>query len=292
MWLFIIEGSLTVVLGIIGFFWLPASPSTAWFLTDQERAFADYRHLRDGSVSIGDQFRLQDCFRHWRDWKFAMWCIISFTYPVAFSTTANFLPLILQRLGFGTVITNLLTVPPNLVGFVVLLIVTRSSDKKRERMLHIVAALSLSLVGLILLAAIPPDKLGRDIGGAYFACFLLCSGAYIPSCLVHSWHNNNNPQETSRAATTGLLVGLGNLAGIISAGTFRTTYAPRYIPTLAATASCNVICIIFTLGLGIWMRKENKRKDREQNIVLRAGDVHMSAMRDFGVQDPRWRYFV
>lgn len=292
MWLFIIEGSLTVVLGILGFFWLPASPSTAWFLTDEEKAAAKYRHLRDGSGSVEDQFRLQDCFCNWKDWKFAAWCIISFTYPVAFSTTANFLPLILQRLGFETVITNLLTVPPNLVGFVVLLIMTRSSDKNRERSLHIVGALSLSLVGLIMLAAIPPDEHRRHIASAYFACFLLCSGAYIPSCLVHSWHNNNNPQETSRAATTGLLVGLGNLAGMISAGTFRTTFAPRYIPTLVATASCNVVSIMFTLALGIWMRRDNKRKDRVHNVVLRAGDIHMSAMCDLGTSDPKWRYFI
>lgn len=292
MWLFIIEGSLTVIVGISGFFWLPATPSTAWFLNEEEKAIAEFRHLRDGSGSIGDRFKLQDCFRNWNDWKFAVWCVISFTYPVAFSTTANFLPLILNRLGFGTVVTNLLTVPPNLVGFVVLLIVTRSSDQNRERTFHIVGALSLSLVGLVILAAIPLAKHSSDIGAAYFACFLLCSGAYIPSCLVHSWHNNNNPQETSRAATTGFLVGLGNLAGIISAATFRTTYAPRYIPTLAATASCNIICIISTLFMGFWMRKENRKRDREQNVVLKAGDVHMSTMRDLGTRDPRWRYFV
>lgn len=52
---------------------------------------------------------------------------------MALSTTANFLPLILERLGYDTVTTNLLTVPPppNLVGFVVLLLVARSSDRER-----------------------------------------------------------------------------------------------------------------------------------------------------------------
>lgn len=292
MWLFTIEGSLTVILGILGFFWLPATPSTAWFLNEEEKAIAEFRHLRDGSGSIGDPFRFQDCFRNWNDWKFAVWCVICFTYPVAFSTTANFLPLILKRLGFGTVITNVLTVPPNVVGFLILLIVTRSSDKNRERTFHIVGALSISLVGLVMLVSIPPNEQSHNIGAAYFACFLLCSGAYIPSCLVHSWHNNNNPDETSRAATTGLLVGLGNLAGIISAATFRTTYAPRYTPTLVATAACNIICIVFTLGMGHWMRKENRKKDQDQHTVLKAGDVHMSAMCDLGTRDPRWRYFV
>lgn len=292
MWLFIIEGGMTILLGIIAFFWLPATPSTAWFLDEDEKAIAKSRQLRDGSGHVGEKFQLRECFRTWNDPKFAVWCVISLTYPVAFSTTANFLPLILQRLKFNTVITNLLTVPPNLVGFIVLLVVTRSSDQNRERSFHIIGSLLLSLVGLIILAAVPPGDTSRDIGVAYFACFLLCSGAYIPSCLVHSWHNNNNLSETSRAATTGLLVGLGNLGGIISGATFRTDYAPRYIPTLVGTAACNVTCIFFTLWMGSWMRAENRRRDREQGVTLKAGDVDMCDMGELGTKDPRWRYFV
>lgn len=292
MWLFIIEGGMTVLLGIVAFFWLPATPSTAWFLNEEEKAIANSRHLRDGSGKVEEEFVLRECFQTWNDSKFAAWCVIALTYPVAFSTTANFLPLILKRLNFSTVITNLLTVPPNLVGFVVLLVVTRSSDRRRERSFHIIGALLLSLSGLIILAAVPPGTNSRDIGAAYFACFLLCSGAYIPSCLVHSWHNNNNMSETSRAATTGLLVGLGNLGGIISGATFRTTYAPRYIPCLVGTAACNVTCIFFTLGMGMWMRRENARRDREQGVTLRAGDVDMSDMSALGTKDPKWRYFI
>lgn len=292
MWLFIIEGGMTVVLGVVAFFWLPATPSTAWFLNEEERAIAKARHLRDGSGQVEEKFTFGDCFRTWKDPQFGVWCIISFTYPVAFSTTANFLPMILKRLGYSTVVTNLLTVPPNLVGFIVLLIVTRSSDKHRERSFHIIGALLLSLAGLIILAAVPPDTKSADIGVAYFACFLLCSGAYIPSCLVHSWHNNNNLNETSRASTTGLLVGLGNLGGILSGATFRTTYAPRYIPTLVATAACNVTCICFTLGLGLWMRRENRRRDREQGSIIIAEDVDTRDMCELGTKDPRWRYFV
>lgn len=64
-------------------------------------------------------------------------------------------------------------------------------------------------------------------GVAYFACFLMAAGSYIPSCLVHAWHNNNNVHENSRAANTGFFVGLGNFAGVLSAGTFRTQYAPK-----------------------------------------------------------------
>ncbi|KAG9513612.1 MFS general substrate transporter, partial [Aureobasidium melanogenum] len=285
--LFIIEGSLTCIVAIIGFFWLPGTPESAWFLNDSEKLAANLRMLRDGSSEVGTKFNLRDCFRTWKNWKFVLWCIISFTYSVAFTTTATFLPQIVARLGFSAVKTNLWTVAPNSVGFVVLLCITKSSDYFRERSLHIVLALCISLTGLIILTAI--DVVDNK-AVAYFACFLLCSGAYIPSCLVHSWHNNNNVNESSRAATTGLLVGLGNLSGILSTATFRTEYAPAYRPTLIATAACNVTCIACTLWLGLWMKIENRRRDKTQGLQghQRASDTSDNL---HGENDPGWRYF-
>jgi hypothetical protein len=284
----IIIGALTVMVAAVGFFWLPATPETAWFLSADEKEAARLRSLRDGSKKVNIEFSLRECFQTWSDWKFPLWCIISFTYPVAFATCANFLPIVLQRLGYSTVVTNLLSVPPNCVGFLVLLVVAYSSDRFRERTYHIVFSLLLSMVGLIMLAAL---DMVNSRGVAYFACFLVAAGAYIPSCLVHSWHNNNNLNENSRAANTGFLVGLGNLGGILSAATFRTEYAPKYAPCLIATACCNAVCIVFTLWLGVWMKRHNVLLNREQGIMLKPEDVDTSEL-EGGEKDPRWRYFT
>lgn len=175
-----------------------------------------------------------------------------------------------------------MTVPPNLVGFVVLLIVTWSSDHFRERTFHICFALALSLIATIVLATI---DVTQNKGVAYFCMFLLASGAYIPSCLFQSWHNNNNLSENARAATTGILVGLGNLGGIL------IEYAPQYVPTLAATAACAATCIVFTLGLGLWMKNENRRRNKEQGINLKAEDVDTDMLQD-GEKSPNWRWFT
>ncbi|KAK1142905.1 hypothetical protein N8T08_007146 [Aspergillus melleus] len=225
-WLFIIEGSMTLLTGITGFWWLPDRPQTAWFLNERERKAATTRLLRDTSSEVETGLDLKAAFQTWKDWKFPIWCIITFTYPVAYATAMNFFPLIVQRLGFSTVKTNLWTVAPNLVGAVILLCVAKSSDYFRERGFHIVFSLILSLIGMVILATI--DVLANK-GVAYFACFLMAAGAYIPSCLVHAWHNNNNVHENSRAANTGFFVGLGNLAGVLSAATFRTEYAPKLV---------------------------------------------------------------
>ncbi|EQL37281.1 hypothetical protein BDFG_01255 [Blastomyces dermatitidis ATCC 26199] len=45
--LFLAEGCLTIVIAIIGFFWLPRSVGTAWFLNEEERAYAEQRILVD-----------------------------------------------------------------------------------------------------------------------------------------------------------------------------------------------------------------------------------------------------
>ncbi|KAK8198730.1 hypothetical protein M8818_006597 [Zalaria obscura] len=288
MYLFIIEGGMTVLIALVAFFWLPASPATAWFLTAEEKAAAKARSLRDASGTVNAEFSMKECFQSWKTWKFFPWCVIAFTYPVAFSTTSNFLPQIVARLGYSTVKTNLWTVAPNAVGFVFLLCVTKSSDYFRERTFHIVFALCVSLIGMIILATI--DVL-HNKGVAYFACFLMAMGSYIPSCLVHSWHNNNNLNENSRAATTGLLVGLSNLGGILSGATFRTEFAPKYIPTLIATACCNGTCICFVLWLGLWMKAENRRRNVAQGRVLKAENVSTEELAD-GEKSPSWRFFT
>ena len=173
-------------------------------------------------------------------------------------------------------------------GAVVLLVICKSSDYFHERSLHTVLCLTISLVGLIILAAV--DAIQQK-GVAYFATFLMAAGSYIPSVLVHAWHNNNNLNESSRAANTGLLVGLGNLGGILSAATFRSEYAPRYSPTLIATACCNAVCIVLILLLGGWMKLENARRNREQGVNLRAGDVDTKELAH-GQKSPQWRYFT
>jgi predicted MFS family arabinose efflux permease len=287
-WLMMIEGILTVLVGVVSFWWLPASPSTAWFLNSEEKDAGMARALRDGSSDVDVKFSFKEAFMIWNDWKFALWCLLAFTYPVAFATTSNFLPQIVQRLGYSVVKTNLWTVAPNAVGFVVLLVVAKSSDYFHERTFHVFGALVTSTVGLIILITI--DVLNHK-AVAYFACFLMAAGAYIPSCLVQSWHNNNNLNENSRAATTGLLVGLGNFAGILSAATFRVEYAPKYIPTLIATVCCNGVAMICVLVLGCWMKAENRRRNKEQGVNLRAVDVDTADLPD-GENSPKFRYFT
>lgn len=93
-WLFIVEGSMTFIIGIVGFWWLPDNGQTAWFLNERERAAASARLLRDTSSEVATKLELKAAFQTWNDWKFPIWAIITFTYPVAYATAMNFFPLV------------------------------------------------------------------------------------------------------------------------------------------------------------------------------------------------------
>lgn len=49
--LFVIEGGCTILVALIGFFWLPHSADTAWFLTPEEREWAEARMRHDRNAS-------------------------------------------------------------------------------------------------------------------------------------------------------------------------------------------------------------------------------------------------
>lgn len=188
--------------------------------------------------------------------------------------------------GYGTVKTNLYTVAPYCVGCVILLAQCASSDHFRERSIHLAGSMLLTLIGYILLITLDTEK---QQAASYFACFLLTAGAFTPSCIFHSWHNNNTPSENGRAAVTGFMVGASNSGGIISSLAFQSKMAPKYIPALIVTAVFQAVGLVMALGFGMWFRWDNRRRDKLQGVRLRPKDISTSSLRD-GVSDPAWRW--
>ncbi|KAF8971330.1 hypothetical protein BDZ97DRAFT_1234586 [Flammula alnicola] len=232
-----------------------------------------------------------------------LWAIISLSFGVPLASVNNFLPQIVASLGYSTIRTNLLTVAPNIVGTVALLFLTFSSDYFRERSIHICIPLATALVGFIILGSI--DVLAhRHV--AYFACFLLTSGAFAPSVLVSAWYSNNTPNESRRAVVAAVMVAVANSSGLISTNVFRAKDEPKYIPALATSgisqtvvmaciyltlvaAGFGGLCLLLVASTGIYMRIENRRRNKVQGVDITAADVDTEALAD-GPRSPSFRY--
>ncbi|TFK49309.1 MFS general substrate transporter [Heliocybe sulcata] len=232
--LFLLEGGLTLMVAVIAFFVLPAYPQHVKFLTPKQKEAAVLTSsVEDASKRVDAPFNAREFFAPVKEWKFYVLVVFALCYGTASSTATTFLPQLIGRFGFSKVKTNLYTVAPNVVAALYLYLLAFLSDKVRQRTPFLALALCTTMIGCILLAALPLSATGPG----YFACFLIQCGAFVPTSLFHSWHNNNDPSENGRAFRTGFLTFSANAGSLISSNIFLDSWAPKYTKALIISAS-------------------------------------------------------
>ncbi|KAJ5157933.1 Major facilitator superfamily domain general substrate transporter [Penicillium coprophilum] len=287
-YLFLIEGAGTILFALFALWYLPRSASEATFLTPDEKELAYLRLQIDSSSVVNEKLDIRDAFRVFKHGT--SWVIlgIQICLGVPLQAVQLFLPVIIQRLGYSTVKTNLFTVAPNISGAAVLLILAFSSDWTRWRFPFIALGFAFTFVGFVIYATIDVQ---RDLNVAYFASFLMTWGTSAPSVLLDAWYNNNTANEGRRLVLTSIAVPLANLMGVVSSNIFRKQDAPNYLPALITTASFGGTGIILTLCLGLWMMADNRRRDRSQGVHLGARDVPTEYLKDGpACENFRWFY--
>ncbi|KAI0854718.1 major facilitator superfamily transporter [Xylaria cubensis] len=286
-WLFIIEGTLTVLFAIFAFFYLPKSAAEASFLNEEEKALAYHRIQVDSSSVVNEEFNFREALQVFKRPSTYGFLLIEIALGVPIQSVGLFLPQIVQRIVKDTVRVNLYTVAPNITGAVTLLILAFSSDLLRIRFPFICLGFALSFTGFIIYAAI--DDVQRQIQLAYYATFMMTWGTSAPSVLLSTWYNNNVAHEGQRLALTSVGVPLANLMGLVSSNVFREQDAPKYAPALITTASFGGFGFIVAACLGFYMAFDNRRRNRRQGVKLSARDVPTSRLRDGPkVEDFRW----
>lgn len=287
-YLFIIEGSCTVLFSIFAFWYLPHSAADAPFLNEDEKNLAFYRMQIDSSSIVNEKFNLKESFKIFKHPTSWMILAIEVCLGVPLQSVTLFLPQIVARLGFSIVKTNLYTVAPNISGAIMLLILAFASDFTRWRFPFIAAGFLFTFIGFIIYVSI--DVL-HDKHVAYFACFMMTWGTSAPSVLLDVWYNNNIAHEGKRVVLTSFGVPLANLMGVVSSNIFRNQDAPKYIPALATTAAFGGMGFILTILLGLYMMADNKKRDAQQGVKINVRDIPTEKLRDGpAVKEFRWFY--
>ncbi|KAF7715437.1 MFS-type transporter [Penicillium ucsense] len=267
-YLFVIEGALTMGFALVSCAFLPSDPSSAWFLSKSERDFACERIRTDSeSYTPSDletntsnkktsQLTRSDIVETMRDWKLwtALVCNICASVPSqAFSV---FLPLVVKGLGYTSIQANLMSVPPFVCGAVGLYLFTFSSDRYKERGLHIVGGLIVCLIGLVMTITIENNH------GRYIALCVLLIGSYATSPLTMAWLSGNTPEPGKRSLVLGVN-GFGNLAGVIGSQIFRSKYAPRYLVPFYATLGFISFALVGYIAYRIMLKRVNVYRARK-----------------------------
>ncbi|KAI9894510.1 MAG: hypothetical protein M1814_001864 [Vezdaea aestivalis] len=283
-WIFILEGILTIVVSAASYFFIFNYPSTAKFLSDDERSFIHQRLKADNDATRDEAFTWENVSKALKDPKVWLYGMAFHTMSLPLYTLSLFLPTIIKELGYTAAQAQLLTVPPYATAFTLTIIIAVVSEKARLRSPFIIGTSTLAIVGYIILITNH-----RGPGVSYFGTILAAAGIY-PSCaLVLAWPANNVSGQTKRAVANAMQISIGNLGAVLGTQLYRTQTAPRFFLGHGfalgyLTANVFVIAILYTV-----LKRENQRKERGER------DERLQGIGEgewLGDDDPRWLFLL
>jgi ACS family tartrate transporter-like MFS transporter len=151
-WLLILEGMPAVVCGVLTYFLLPSRPAEAKFLNQEEKEWIAAELAREeGEKLASHKISALKALMNKRVWQLGL---IGFALNIGMYGMSFWMPQLVKSLSSGNSnsLIGLLVMIPHLVGLAVMVMMSRSSDRKQERRFHaaipaIVAGIALASLG-------------------------------------------------------------------------------------------------------------------------------------------------
>ncbi|KAL4876349.1 major facilitator superfamily domain-containing protein [Aspergillus karnatakaensis] len=293
-WLFILEGILTVLLGIAAPFLLPDSPDSARFLDAQERAIVKHRLKYDtgterGAYSEEQAFKWKYVWSALRDYKVWLIVVVYWGSSIPIYGFIYALPTVVAELGYTSAIAQLMTIPIYVAAVIALLTAAYFSDKTKDRSLFVIGPLIVGGIGLIGLLAIP--KNGYVPGALYFMLFLVAMGLYSIVCGTVAWTANNLAGPWKRSAGMALMISVGNLGGAAGTNIYLGREAPYYWTGYGTSLAVIGVSLSAAVFLRFKFAQLNKRKEMMtvEEVYARFTEEELL---DLGDESPLFRYTI
>ncbi|RAH49020.1 putative MFS transporter [Aspergillus brunneoviolaceus CBS 621.78] len=260
--LFLVEGSPSLLAAILAWFYLPDHPSSARFLTEEEKEVTRARSLRRSGeserVSGIDWKELGHTLLDAKAWILAF---MYFSCNVSFSSLPVFLPTILEDMGFTSINAQGLTAPPFFASFLVTIATTWVADRIQQRGLVIACASLVGAVGYVLLAAC------NSVGVRYLGVFLAAIGVFPSIANILPWALNNQGSDSRRGMGIVILNVIGQCGPFLGTNVFPSSDSPRYTRGLSICAAFMFFNTILALSLRVLLAWENRRLDQRYGAV-------------------------
>ncbi|KAK6204483.1 putative allantoate permease [Scheffersomyces amazonensis] len=272
-WLFIIEGAITLLVGILSFYLMvPSAVQTknwmhpkGWF-TEREQKIVVNRVLRD-DPSKGDMHNRQPLtprmiWKSLSDYDLFPLYIIGILAYAPTATLGAYQTLNLRQLGFSTFNTNLLTIPGDFIHIVLLLIITWVSERVNDRAL-ICLVLPIYSVPLVGVLAFWKGTM-KDVWGTWAVTTLVLGGPYIHAILV-AWVSRNAYSIRSRSVASAVYNMAVQLGSIYAKNIYRQDDKPLYRRGNSQLFALSLTMFPIIIGTKFYYIYRNKQKDNIWN---------------------------
>ncbi|GAA5840352.1 hypothetical protein JCM5353_002791 [Sporobolomyces roseus] len=292
-WIFILEGLLTVLAGVLAVFVIADYPATCKWLTAEEREWVAFRLATDGSsVGEGHEVKMKYIWQALKDWQVYVSTAYYMAVVIPLYSISLFMPTLIRAFGgFTTPQVQLLTIPVYFVACVFVLTTALLADRLKKRFMFVMIDLTLCALGLIINLTPAP------VGVKYFGLFLIASGAYGGLPTVVTWLTNNLSGSTKRGVGSAFQIGIGNLGALVSSNVYRSVDSPRYYLGHGVVIGFVALGFFFAPLYAFLLKRANTRKERLQAEQDALPDHEkrvytVQELRDMGDRAPEFVYTI
>lgn len=285
--IFLVEGIITLAVGIASLYLFPADPSKTRIFNTEQRALAMARLFHD-------QPAIQD-HKEKMTWSLigrgvlnvnvlvGAWIYICNQVSVQGLSIFTVTILRLNYPGLTTVQIQLLSVPPPIVGAAFALGMAYIAMKTRRHGLMIACCAALNVIGYSIWLG------SSNVQARYAAIFINTGGGFAFGVLVLSWTLANAAPDTVRNVANAAVSGFANIGSIAATWSYINTDASTGYRIGNSINTATASSVIFAaLGLMLYQRWENKKRDRGGRDYRLQADPRQVAT--LGHLHPEFRY--
>jgi len=208
-WIFIIEGIVTVVAGIVSPWFLVEFPEKAQWLTARQKHIATARLVVDKQTREYVHPTFKESMKMLMDWKLIIYSLQYFVAASSVYSLAYFKPIILrQGMGFSYALSQILASPPYVFAIIMSLLMAWVSDKYRIRWPILCAQSITGIIGLLIILYTKPP------GVRYFGLYLAIFGtqANVPGTLAYG--QSQTADVRKKGVVAAAMISVGAAGGI------------------------------------------------------------------------------
>lgn len=283
--LFIIEGAPTIILALVAGYVLPKAPNKCRFLTPRQNAIVSSRAIKGRGQEEEGKLNFKQVFAAFYDYKNYLGAAIIFCFNSSFNSLPAFLPTIIEEIGIGGKLTSQgLVAPPNLLAFIVCVVMSIASDRLGMRGPFICGLSFVGGIGYLLLSLVETS------GVRYFCTFLILCGGIPASALTFVWITDNQGSASKRGAGLIIFGVVAQSGSILGAHLFPKDQAPMYVKSMAICAGLLFGGSILAAIFSVCLRMQNRSRDQKYG---KADPKEVpSDIFDIGDEHPMYRYVV
>lgn len=265
--IFIIEGCLTTAIGLICCFSTASRPEKARFLTEDEKGAIAAAMLAESVPSAGLAAEWASFLCNPLNYVWAS--LYVFTCTTAYSV-AIFAPSFVQAFNPTFTVPQVQgqVVPIFVVSAAACLLAAWGADRLDHRSGFALAGYLATIAGYAILRL--PRVVSTPV--TMLALYLVGIGVYVALPMIWTMTLVNLPTPFQRAIGCGFVVGVGNVAGFVSAWIFRTSQAPRYRAGMQDGLIMTIVAAAMLAGAWAYMVGQNRRAGK--------GEVHSDGTSD------------